>query len=507
MEFHYLLLYVFVFLIFFIIPILSSKGITWNISATTNDGKKQILKNVVGYSKEGKLHAILGPSGSGKTTFLNSIAESIPYKSLKVYGTLSSTFPSNPIFVPQEDLLFAQLTVDETLITSSELKQLKTNSNHQTVISRVSSLILDLGLKKVKNTRVGNAKTRGISGGEKKRLSIGNELAGSSEDSRDIKKLIFCDEPTSGLDSFQAEKVMQLLKDITKNGSTVIASIHQPRSSIYTLFDEITLLSEGLVIYSGDATKMEQYFSSIGYPCPKHVNPAEYYIDLVSIDYSSPEIEKVCRERINNLSEAFIQSNVYYQTVQISNKIESTVKAIGDKHNQIKRFKPSLKTRLFNSIKTFRTLFIRAWRQVTRDKPLNIARLASNLFSGLLFGAIYYKLSNGANTVGDRLGLLQVAAINTAMTAVMKATTSFVTEKLIVQRERRTETYAVFPYFLSKLMAEVPLSAFFPCLFGVIMYKLCGLNPAPGRLLKFLSILTVVSNRGLNRLTYSHLLL
>jgi ABC-type multidrug transport system permease subunit len=87
---------------------------------------------------------------------------------------------------------------------------------------------------------------------------------------------------------------------------------------------------------------------------------------------------------------------------------------------------------------------------------------------------------------------MQVAAVNAAMTALIKATTSFVTEKLIVQRERRSGDYTVFPYFLSKLLAEVPLSAFFPCMAGFVMYKLCGLNPAPGRLARFLGILTVV---------------
>jgi hypothetical protein len=118
------------------------------------------------------------------------------------------------------------------------------------------------------------------------------------------------------------------------------------------------------------------------------------------------------------------------------------------------------------------------------------------------------------------------------MTALIKATTSFVTEKLIVQRERKSGIYAyvytymysylygiyvnmytwtyicscmyihtqiyigsytVAPYFISKLFAEVPLSAFFPCLAGFVMYKLCGLNPASGRLASFLLILTVES--------------
>jgi len=141
----------------------------------------------------------------------------------------------------------------------------------------------------------------------------------------------------------------------------------------------------------------------------------------------------------------------------------------------------------------FKTLLLRSWRQVTRDRPLNIARFASSVFSALLFGAIYFKLGKGAGTVPDRLGLLQVAAVNTAMTSLIKATTSFVSEKLIVNRERRSDGYAVFPYFAAKLLAEAPIAALFPCLAGGIIYKLCGLNDAPDRLLKFLAILTLES--------------
>jgi len=153
----------------------------------------------------------------------------------------------------------------------------------------------------------------------------------------------------------------------------------------------------------------------------------------------------------------------------------------------------TLLRRLRTSLAQFKTLFVRSLRQVVRDKPLNIARLASSLFSALLFGAIYNKLGAGAGSVPDRLGLLQVAAVNTAMVSLIKSTTSFVQEKLIVNRERRAGSYTVVPYFVAKLLAEAPLSAFFPCLAGSIIYKFCGLNPAPGRFLRFLGILVAES--------------
>eukprot|EP01041_Mallomonas_annulata_P004982 gene4983-9958_t len=414
-------------------------ALVWNISASTVSAKKQktLLNNAVGSAGEGKLHAIMGPSGSGKTTLLNVLAGVVPKKKLLLSGAvdISSDFSPDTIYVQQEDLLFPQLSVIETLDTSAALKF--PEIAHRPIVDR---LILDLGLKKSSTVRVGDAKSRGISGGEKKRLSIGNELVGHSIAGR----LIFADEPTSGLDSYQAERVVQILRNFASNGNTVIVSLHQPRASIIKMFDEITVLSEGLS-ESSSRERISKF--------------AEVYEKLSKNNYSK------------NISKSSTSTSITYKSL----KNISLLKKI--KYN----------------VKKFNLLLQRAWRQVVRDKSLNIARFASSLFSALFFGAIYYKLGLGASTVADRLGLLQVAAVNTAMSALIKSTTSFVSEKFIVQRERRSGSYAVAPYFLSKLIAELPLNAFFPCLTGSIIYKLCGLNPTPGRFFNFLMILTVES--------------
>lgn len=215
------------------------------------------------------------------------------------------------------------------------------------------------------------------------------------------------------------------------------------------------------------------------------MNPAEYYLDLISIDYSSPDQEEASRSRIQTFAKAYKKATSQQEDDKVrpgSDSIEPVKLGEGGLVNKIRTFG-----------RQFKILFQRAFRQIIRDKPTNIARLMSGLFSALLFGTIYFKLGKGASTVADRLGLLQVAAVNTAMTSLIKATTSFVTEKLIVQRERKGNWYEVEPYFLSKLLAETPLSALFPTLSGAIMYYLCGLNPLPGRLFKFIGILVVES--------------
>jgi ABC-type multidrug transport system ATPase subunit len=180
--------------------------VSWNVTAVAflkNGGRKTILEGVQGEGRKSKLHAIVGPSGSGKTTLLNTLANAVPKKSLELTGDLLVDSNTQSIFVQQEDLLFAQLTVDETLDTSATLR-LKGNDADKRKRATVDKMIMELSLKKARDTKVGDSKTRGISGGEKKRLCIGNEcigtrlLGGGSGSASGMNTMIFADEPTSG---------------------------------------------------------------------------------------------------------------------------------------------------------------------------------------------------------------------------------------------------------------------------------------------------------------------
>jgi ABC-type multidrug transport system ATPase subunit len=220
-------------------------SVSWLLSAVNPKNEKHIIRDVFGSAKSGKIHAILGPSGSGKSTLLNTLAGIVQKGSLRINGQILTENKLESIYIQQEDILFAQLTTVETLKTSCELRSIQSKKDCKTV---VNNMMNDLGLKKVQNTKVGDAKTKGLSGGEKKRLSIGNEIVLENASN---SAYIFADEPTSGLDCFQAQNVVNLFKQLAAKGNTVIFSIHQPRASIYSLFDDITLLSEGRVIYSG----------------------------------------------------------------------------------------------------------------------------------------------------------------------------------------------------------------------------------------------------------------
>ncbi|KAL5761107.1 hypothetical protein ACOSQ2_019945 [Xanthoceras sorbifolium] len=458
------------------------RNITCSLSDKSSKSVRFLLKNVSGEAKPGRLLAIMGPSGSGKTTLLNVMAGQLMESPrlhlsglLEVNGKPSSNKAYKFAYVRQEDLFFSQLTVRETLSLAAEL-QLPEISSVEERDEYVNNLLFKLGLVSCADSNVGDAKVRGISGGEKKRLSLACELIASPS-------VIFADEPTTGLDAFQAEKVMETLRQLAQDGHTVICSIHQPRGSVYGKFDDIVLLTEGALVYSGPARDEPlEYFSKFGYLCPDHVNPAEFLADLISIDYSSAESVYSSQKRIDNLVESFSQqlSTIIYATPLSGRK-------------GFKSPKKNIVKKKGGWWKQFWLLLKRAWMQASRDGPTNKVRARMSIASALIFGSVFWRMGRSQTSIQDRMGLLQVAAINTAMAALTKTVGVFPKERAIVDRERAKGSYALGPYLLSKLIAEVPIGAAFPLMFGAVLYPMARLHPTLSRFGKFCGIVTAES--------------
>lgn len=214
-----------------------------------------------------------------KTSLLNILAARAPIASnSKLTGSVlvngrprvNSVFKAVSAYVQQDDVLFAHLTVKETLMLSAHF-YLASTVTTQEKEDMVEAVIMELGLAKAKNTIIGNEKQRGVSGGERKRANIGVELISDPA-------VLFLDEPTSGLDSFQAESVMGAMKMMASNGRLIMAVIHQPRSSIFAMFDQMLLISEGRTVYYGDASDAVEYFAANGYPCPRLYNPGKWCV-------------------------------------------------------------------------------------------------------------------------------------------------------------------------------------------------------------------------------------
>lgn len=446
---------------------------------------KRLLQGVSGEAKAGKLLAIMGPSGSGKTTLLNVLAGQLGASprvrltgSLTINGRPFSKSKHRLAYVRQEDLFFSQLTVRETLSLAAEL-QLPKTWKAKARERYVQELLYRLGLVTCADTIVGDTKVRGISGGEKKRLSIACELIASPS-------VIFADEPTTGLDAFQAERVMETLRKLAQEGHTVVCSIHQPRGSIYSKFDDLILLSSGAVVYAGPAQDHAlAYFADLGYQCPEHTNPAEYFADLISVDYSSSENEAATRKKIAELVEAFLSKQKKKGNHPLMSYADS--KKDSDDESMVQ---DTVMVNKGGFLWQFQLLLRRAWRQTTRDKSTNRVRGTMSITSALIFGSIFWRMGRSQTSVQDRMGLLQVAAINTAMAALTKTVNVFPKERSIVQREQAKGSYSLAPYLIAKLVAEAPVSAAFPLVFGAVVYPMTNLNPSLERFLTFSGIVT-----------------
>eukprot|EP01083_Nonionella_stella_P106250 306338_1 len=201
---------------------------------------KRILNNVSGKAVPGEVLAVMGPSGSGKTTLLDLLAlrgrTGTPSGTVLVNGQpRDNSFKYLSSYVPQEDNLIGTMSVCETMIFSANLN-LGPSYSSDMKKEEANGMIAQLGLNGVANIKIGTVFQKGISGGQKRRVSIGVEIISKP-------KIIFLDEPTSGLDSAAAYQVMVFLKKFAKQGHSVVCTIHQPSSQVFHMIDRVLLLS------------------------------------------------------------------------------------------------------------------------------------------------------------------------------------------------------------------------------------------------------------------------
>jgi ABC-type multidrug transport system ATPase subunit len=240
----------------------------------------EIMRGVSGELKSSRCCAILGPSGAGKTTFVSLLTGKARRTSgqVRINGVNESLSKYNKLigFVPQEDVMLRELTVRDILIHSALMRlpaELPLHAKKKKVLETIE--YLELG--HVMDSIIGDEATRGISGGQRKRVNIGMELVANPS-------VLFLDEPTSGLDSATSYEVCSLLRNIAhKQQLTVAAVIHSPSPQAFNQFDDLLILGKGgRVVYFGPRDKALDYFHRIGFTCPPDENPADYYIAVTS---------------------------------------------------------------------------------------------------------------------------------------------------------------------------------------------------------------------------------
>jgi len=242
---------------------------------------KRVLQGVTGEFKAGRMCAIMGPSGAGKTTFMNALCGKATYGrttgSIFVNGQRAdiSDFKSITGFVPQDDIVHQDLTVREQIEFSARLRN-SADLREGVMRAVVEDVLNVMQVDHIQDSIVGSVEKRGISGGQRKRVSIGLEIAAQPT-------VLFLDEPTSGLDATSSLAVALSLKKMCELGMTSIMVIHQPRYSLFTLFDDVLLLGKGgQTAYLGPSLGAKEYFEGRGFSMPADENPADWFMDIIS---------------------------------------------------------------------------------------------------------------------------------------------------------------------------------------------------------------------------------
>ncbi|XP_075670931.1 ABC transporter G family member 24-like isoform X1 [Castanea sativa] len=251
-----------------------------DITLTFKAKNKHLLRCVTGKIKPGRITAVMGPSRAGKTTFLSAVAgKAIGCRMtglIHINGMNDSIHSYKKIigFVPQDDIVHGNLTVEENLWFSAKCR-LPTYLSKLDKVLVVERVIEFLGLQTVRASLVGTVEKRGISGGQRKRVNVGLEMVMEPS-------LLILDEPTSGLDSASSQQLLRALRREALEGVNICMVVHQPSYALFKMFDDLILLAKGgLTAYHGPVKKVEEYLAGLGINVPERVNPPDYFIDIL----------------------------------------------------------------------------------------------------------------------------------------------------------------------------------------------------------------------------------
>eukprot|EP01122_Echinamoeba_exundans_P004415 TRINITY_DN1444_c0_g1_i2.p1 TRINITY_DN1444_c0_g1~~TRINITY_DN1444_c0_g1_i2.p1 ORF type:complete len:1867 (+),score=179.30 TRINITY_DN1444_c0_g1_i2:376-5976(+) len=450
-----------------------------NLELKVSGGKKSVLQDVSGSFKAGHLSAVMGPSGAGKSSLLSVLSGAV-----KLSGGFitvnESTFNFEKLkrligFVPQEDVMHRSLTVIEILRFNAKMR-LPSGTSDEEVENIVQDLIEVLNLRKVQYSVIGDETTRGISGGERKRVNIGMELAANP-------RILFLDEPTSGLDSSSAVQVCQCLKTIAQRANmTVVCVIHQPRVEVYEMFDNVLFLAPGgRTVFQGSILSADEYFKEFLNDVKRGANPADVYMDLIASSSSSWSAASDGRDLV-----ALWQQ--HQNRIALPSASSSSVNR--EAHSLSSVPLASFWIQLFHFSK--RSLLLQV-----RDVISIVLNLFLVFVAGLLLGFVYADASYRGPAPKEDQALcpsfikdlcempqedtyvLQFALLNMALglTAIAGSLRTFGDEHVTFQRETRAGLNS-FAFFLGKNLAAIPMLLVPPLIMLTIFYFIS--SPASG---------------------------
>jgi len=373
-----------------------SKGLGGLIGRTTGEFK-DILDGICGAARPGELLYLMGPSGSGKTSLLDALADRMAFevKGAQMLGSepkTASKLKKVAKYVQQNDELYGVLTVRETLDYACQFYCTDKAEREELVEETIDAL----GLRDQVDTKIGNVFFRGLSGGQRRRVSVGEVLVARPS-------IIFLDEPTSGLDSTAALKLMQLLRGLTRTANTsVVCVIHQPGHEVFEQADSLLLLSGGKQVYYGPREQLVDHFGSLGFELPARLSVAEWAIDLINADFSKSESVEQCK--VGWLKSA--------QCAQLTAELDENkvpLESAAEKAGFIRDGNVEHATSFFSQLYT---LSSRGLINMLRDPATIWLRMAMYVALAVLMGTVWLRLPQDADQVQNIAGMLFFCSVS-----------------------------------------------------------------------------------------------
>ncbi|KAK7407843.1 hypothetical protein QQX98_010014 [Neonectria punicea] len=470
---------------------------------------KTILNKFNGLVKSGELLVVLGRPGSGCSTLLKSLCgelhglqvdekSSITYKGVPQKQMLRE-FKGEMQYNQEVDKHFPHLTVSQTLEFAAASRhpegvhKISNMTRDEAIRYRAQSVMAICGLSHTNNTKVGNDFVRGVSGGERKRVSIAEMLIARSS-------LCAWDNSTRGLDSASALKFVQTLRlgaDWTSMTSCV--AIYQASQAIYDLFDKVTVLSEGRQIYFGPANAAKAFFEKQGWVCPPRQTTGDFLTAVTT------PLERKARkgmedrvprtpddfERYWHASPEYAQLQAEIAAYELAHPVEKNGRAIAQLRetkatSQEKHARPKspFMTSVMSQIKLTTK---RAYQRMWNDRSATLTGPITNIVVALIIGSIYYGTPSDTSGLSSKGAVLFMAILLSALSAIAEITTLY-SQRPIIEKHTSYAFYHPATEAVAGIIADIPLKFVTAVCFNLIIYFLAGLRREAGPFFLFFLI-------------------
>lgn len=463
---------------------LTFDSISYSVRATDPAdpaGKKKIdkviLDNCSGHVPAGHLVALMGPSGCGKSTLLDILARK---KTSKHEGNiclngreLDSMYPRVVGYVSQKDNMPAHWTVREAIAFNAGLKKPKPAGVSWAQFNEfIDNIIEDVGLSHVAHSKIGSDSVRGISGGQKRRVTLARGIAANPN-------LMFCDEPTSGLSSTDAELCVKTMLGMTRRwNTTIIVVIHQPRLEVARLFSQLMLLTSrpGRIVYNGPMDGIASYLETVGFPVPAEVNATDHFLDMVTPGAPTAEPDTFVAHYLQTQHkevEVSVQRSNSFRGKSAMDLLEAERKV----QLQFGSLPPIRRSAYSKGFVTQLNLVFRRKLQMTlRDMELLGITIAMKVFMGVFLGIIYQGVGKKEPRGVAQMSFMFMTLVQVSLGA-LNLLPIIIEERTVMKLEVAEGLYCVSAHMIAQTIVDTAVSLLGSSAQITIMYFMAEFEP------------------------------